>query len=83
MKEHKDCQRLLHYLSDYFEGSLPMEFCDELERHLSECQDCRVVVDTTRKTIELYHTYGSEGDPLPDDVRNRLFHRLNLEDFLK
>ncbi len=82
-ERNENCQHLLQYLSDYFEGSLDPEFCTELERHISECRNCRVVVDTTRKTIDLYHTYGSETEPLPQEVRHRLFHRLNLEDFLK
>jgi hypothetical protein len=39
-----------------------------------------VVVDTLRKTIELYH---QESSPtVPDDVRRRLFKRLQLEDLV-
>jgi hypothetical protein len=39
-----------------------------------------VVVDTLRKTVLLYHALPEE--PLPEAVAERLFRRLDLEDFL-
>ncbi len=81
MNEHANCQELLASLSDYVDGSLSKELCDELERHLSECENCRVVVNTTRKTIELYQSM-DDPNPLPEDVRERLFRRLDLHDFM-
>ncbi len=81
MNEHAQCQELLASLSDYVDGNLSKEFCEELERHLSECENCRVVVNTTRKTIELYKSM-EEPNPLPEDVRERLFRRLDLHDFM-
>ncbi len=81
MNEHAQCQELLASLSDYVDGSLSKELCAELERHLSECENCRVVVNTTRKTIELYKSMDEPG-PLPVEVRERLFRRLDLHDFM-
>lgn len=69
-------------LSEYIDGSLSEELCEALERHLSECENCRVVVNTTRKTIELYQAMDAPG-PLPEDVRERLFRRLELEEFIR
>jgi len=40
-------------------------------------------VDTTRKTIDLVHASNTPQTGLPDDVRDRLFKRLNLDDYLK
>lgn len=82
MNEHANCQEVLASLSDYVDGSLSKALCEELERHLSECENCRVVVNTTRKTIELYKEVDQAG-PLPKDVRERLFKRLDLNDFIK
>ena len=42
----------------------------------SRCTDCRLVVDTTRKTIQIF--CNSEPVPLPEDVRGRL-HTALLE----
>jgi anti-sigma factor RsiW len=74
------CRDLLGALSDYVDGTLQEELCRELERHLAECEDCRIVVDTYKKTIYLYHTT-AQAD-LPTDVRQRLFKRLDLEQFI-
>lgn len=74
------CQDLLGTLSDYVDGTLRADLCAELEQHLAGCKNCQIVVDTMRKTIELYH---DTEDDLPDPVRKRLYLRLHLEDFLK
>ncbi|MFZ5879926.1 MAG: anti-sigma factor family protein [Chloroflexota bacterium] len=80
--QHKqECNELLGSISDYVDGSLREELCRELERHLSECDDCRVVVDTMKKTIDLYQTE-TVREGLPADVRQRLFKSLHLDDLL-
>ena len=78
---HKNCQELLGSLSSYIDGDLSPELCEELEKHLAGCNDCRVVLDTTKRTIDLVHSPLEKPD-LPDDVRERLFKRLNLDNYL-
>jgi len=80
---HTSCESLLGSLSDYIDGELGAELCRQIEKHIAECENCRIVVDTTRKTIDLVHTSSSPESGLPDDVRDRLFKRLNLDDYLK
>jgi predicted anti-sigma-YlaC factor YlaD len=80
--EHVNCRHLLASLSDYVEGEASENLCAEIDRHLAGCDNCRIVVDTLRKTIYLYHE--AVPDPsVPDDVRQRLYHSLDLDDFLK
>lgn len=81
MHRHEDCRQLLNSLSDYIDGDLPQELCDEIELHMKDCDNCRIVVDTLNKTISLYQT-SSESAVVPDEVRQRLFHRLDLDEFL-
>lgn len=81
MASDLNCQRLLHELSDYVDGELDPDLCAELERHLAECSNCRIVVNTLKKTIELYHDAEPE-DNLPMEVRQRLYLSLNMRDFL-
>ncbi len=81
MKKHVSCRQLVHSLSDYVDGTLDESLCQELERHLQDCDDCQIVVNTLKKTVELYRTTPCED--VPEDVRERLFTRLNLEDYLK
>jgi anti-sigma factor RsiW len=77
----KNCKSLLGSLSDYVDGTAQEEFCQELERHLTDCEDCRIVVDTLRKTVHLYHA--NTDTTLPISVRERLFKSLNLDDYLE
>lgn len=80
--EHENCRHLLSSLSDYVDGVLESQLCAELERHLQDCENCQIVVDSLRKTVYLYRTTASQ-TTLPKDVRQRLYCRLDLEDFLR
>jgi anti-sigma factor (TIGR02949 family) len=79
---HSKCEELLGSLSAYIDGDLAPALCQELEKHLEGCDDCRVVLNTTKRTIELVHSPAEKSD-LPADVRERLFKRLNLDDYIK
>ena len=52
MHEHEHCREYLKQISDYVDGELSSEVCASLESHLKECESCRVVVNTLRKTID-------------------------------
>lgn len=75
--EHFSCQEMLGQISDYIDGDLEAALCAELEDHLSGCPDCRVMVDTVRKTITLYRSQAPTD--LPADVEARLYRVLKLE----
>ncbi len=79
--DHKKCRDLLGSLSEYVDGTLDDSLCLELERHMLDCENCRIVVDTLRKTIILYRA-NAEPVEIPGDVRQRLYQRLNMQDFI-
>lgn len=79
--EEKNCKSLLGSLSDYVDGTAQEDLCRELERHLADCENCRIVVDTLKMTVSLYQS-NAETD-LPVAIRERLFKRLNLDEYLK
>ena len=79
---HSNCESLLGSLSEYIDGGLSPELCQEIEKHLAGCENCRVVLNTTRRTIDLVQDPAEKGD-VPEDVRERLFKRLNLDDYLE
>ena len=76
-----DCETLVKHLSAYIDGELNPELCQELEKHLAGCDNCRVVLNTTKRTIDLVHAPIEKLD-VPEDVRERLFKCLNLDDYL-
>jgi anti-sigma factor RsiW len=73
-----NCKKVILELSSYLDGVLDATVRTDLEQHLSSCTDCRIVVDTCRKTIQVF--CNSEPVPLPEDVRSRL-HSALIERF--
>ncbi len=72
----RKCKHLLGDLADYLDEAATAEVCAEIERHLADCADCRVVVDTLNKTILLYHELPQPD--LPAGARERLYKALDL-----
>jgi len=68
------CKDFLRELSDYLDESLDMEVRAKIEKHITECPNCWVIADTTRKTIQIYK--GTEPHPIPGDVQDRLMRAL-------
>ena len=64
------CKGLLSELTDYLDEMLDPALRMEIEEHLAKCKNCRVVVNTTKKTIEIF--CNSEPVPLPPETRQRL-----------
>lgn len=79
--DHTNCRQLLESLSEYIDGVLEENLCSELERHLAGCENCRIVVDTLRKTVSLYQV-NAEPAILPEEVRSRLYRCLELSEYL-
>jgi anti-sigma factor RsiW len=69
-----NCKGLIVELTEYLDGDLSPDVRVELELHLSGCENCRIIVNTTRQTIEIY--CNAEPAPLPEDVRGRLHQAL-------
>ena len=74
-----ECKELLHNLNDYIDGELDNELCGKIEAHIETCPNCKVVVNTLKKTIQLYQDDG-ESVTLPLEARHRLFEALDLDD---
>ena len=68
------CKDFLSELSDYLDETIDAELRTKLEKHITECPNCWVITDTTRKTIQIYK--GMEPYPIPPDVENRLMKAL-------
>ena len=82
MPEHNHCREFLNQVSDYLDDFIDPETCEELERHLNDCINCRIFVDTIKKTVYLYQKR-EEDIELPGGARERLFKVLRLEDLIR
>ncbi len=68
------CNQFLDELSEYLDDTAEGKLRQELEEHISECPNCWVMVDTTKKTVQIYK--GLEPEPLPNGLRTRLMSAL-------
>jgi anti-sigma factor RsiW len=65
-----NCKEVIRELSNFIDGDLDAGLKQQLESHLKHCADCRLVVDQTKKTVEIF--CDSALVDLPGDVRDRL-----------
>lgn len=77
---HEDCRALLGSLSLYLDGEAEESLCREIERHIADCENCRVVVDTLARTVKLYRDNGHAH--LSGDARRRLYIALDLSEYI-
>jgi anti-sigma factor RsiW len=48
------CRDTIHLICMYLEGKLSPTVQGEIERHLQECADCRLVLDAATTTLDRY-----------------------------
>jgi predicted anti-sigma-YlaC factor YlaD len=74
-----ECRDVLEQISDYLDLDPESErdLFVRLDGHLVGCTNCRVYVDTVRKTISLYKSETSVD--CPEEVRLRLHAVLSYE----
>ena len=70
----KRCLDYIKELNDYIDGELDSAICAEIEKHIGECNNCRIMVDTLKQTVRLCR----EGKPenLPAVLESRLNNLL-------
>jgi len=66
----KNCKEFLNELTDYLDGTMSEAVRAELDEHLHWCHDCHVVLNTTKKTIEIYRD--NRIYELPEQLRVQL-----------
>lgn len=64
------CKEFMQELSDYLDEAVDVEVRRKIEVHITECPNCFVILDTTRKTIQVYK--GMQPQVLPQEVQARL-----------
>jgi anti-sigma factor RsiW len=65
-----NCTDFLAKLTDYFDGHIDPELWAEVQEHLGNCHHCEVVVDTTRKTIDVFRN--DKSYELPESLHLRM-----------
>jgi anti-sigma factor RsiW len=68
------CKEFLQELNEYLDDTADQELRIRLHAHVTECPNCFVIFDTTRKTLSVYK--GLEPQSIPEDVHSRLMKAL-------
>jgi predicted anti-sigma-YlaC factor YlaD len=68
------CTEFLRELTDYLDGTMSERMRAELDEHLHWCHDCHVVMNTTKKTIEIYRD--NQLYELPESLRSKLHQAI-------
>jgi len=68
------CKQFLEELSDYLDEKTDPQLRQQLEQHTSDCPNCWVICDTTKKTIQIYK--GMDPVPIAPEIHDRLMAAL-------
>jgi hypothetical protein len=68
------CKEFLSELSAYLDEQTDKELKAKIEQHVTECPNCWVVCDTTKKTIKVYK--GMDAHAVPPGMHERLMAAL-------
>ncbi len=60
------CRELFERLSEYVDGELSQEICEEIRRHMEGCDPCVAFAKTLKTTADLCRRLPSQ--PIPPDV---------------
>lgn len=64
------CRELFERLSEYMDGELSQEMCQEIRKHMDGCDPCVNFANTLKKTADLCRRLPSQ--PIPPEVAAEL-----------
>lgn len=68
------CREYIKDLNDYLDGEIEPELCEEIEKHIGECRNCRLMVDSMLKTVTLVRE--GKAEKLPASLEQQLNDKL-------
>jgi len=70
-------QEVYKQICDFMGEDLNAPACKEVADHLENCPNCKVYLDTVKKTVTICREIEKE-EIMPEDVKKRLYKVLNL-----
>jgi hypothetical protein len=68
------CKDFLKELNEYLDDLVDPAVKQHWQKHVDECPNCFVIVDTTRRTLQVYK--GMQEEEVPAHIKNRLIEAL-------
>ena len=72
-----ECKHVWEHISEYIDNSVEAKLREDIERHLSHCEICSAILDSTRNILVL--TVDDRTFELPVGYSKRLHERLAKE----
>lgn len=70
-------QDVYKQICDFMGEDLDAPACKEVAEHLEKCPNCKVYLDTVKKTVTICKE-NEKQEAMPREVKNRLFKVLKL-----
>ncbi len=70
------CKKLLTELSSYLDNELDSDLRVEIETHMRRCPDCHIIIDSTRKTVQIYR--GCDAYEVPTSLHERIEQAVKM-----
>ncbi len=65
-----ECREMFGRLSEFLDGELPADLCQQIQAHMDGCEPCQAFARTLRDTVERCRRLSSR--PLPEDVKREI-----------
>ena len=66
---HGDCKALFEDLSAFIDNELPSGRCEDLQRHMADCEACQRYIESLKATRDALRRAGEAQDIDPDEAR--------------
>ncbi len=64
------CSKYIQNIADFIDGEIDETLCADIEKHLKECNNCRLMVDTLKQTVVLCRD--GKKEKLPPELEAKL-----------
>ena len=70
----EQCRDVFEMLSEYIDGELPVDTCEQIEKHIADCAPCVQFVESLRKSISVFRDYrpSEQAPPLSPEAKRQL-----------
>jgi Putative zinc-finger len=72
------CRELLEELGNYLDDDVSAELRRDLEVHLADCSDCKIIADSAKQTVKI--VAGCRSFELPPKSSARIMARIKSSD---
>ena len=66
----ENCSKYIQNIADYIDGEIDQSLCADIEKHLKDCKNCRIMVDTLKQTVVLCRD--GKKEKLPPELEAKL-----------